>query len=1188
MKTKNVLRILAVVFAMVTMLAIASCDLLLPEETTTAHVHSETVLAAVEATCTETGLTEGKKCTTCGQVTVPQQVVPAKGHTEEVVAAVEATCTSIGLTEGKKCSVCDVTLKAQDIIPAKGHTPEDVKAIAATCTQQGLTAGKKCSVCDAILEAQTLVPALGHTAGAAATCTAAQTCTVCKAELAPATGHTWGTEVTTVTAATCAVDGKGTVKCKNCEATKEQVIPATGEHTWDAGVITVAPSCADGVKLHTCSVCKGTKEEAIPGNGQHAYGEEVVVAPATCCSTGYKSKTCAVCGTVKKVDLAALTKGTAHHYTNGKCDVVVYENEETGEKKLCGACETHSYRKYTKNDFTDPRYNLTWGFCEDCGYVDPKHEHIIKNGVCYYCEYVYDEVPQPSIVDNDGDGENDYFYFAQALPERFREDMIYINAKRDQLSTNFGYYDEIDAGSANQLPYPHHYAHESDRTKYLLYNVTVEESGIYEVAVYLRVKNEEGRGALYTINEGTPGEYTFETFYIWPTADDRAEVQNNDFLIGVYMFVEMELHEGVNTIKITTPEKFLKSQHIRALFFNLKEEKHVHNYAIDVQESCVAEGVKTYTCTCGDIVKETLPINPQAHALNDEHVCTLCNKNFSLTTDEASDLGLTLDAGAKLPDKYWVTVTFNNGAPRYNDTQKDGFCRVVDSKGNQMSVYNIILAEGQEMPKAGDTVVLECVLGCVTSKINGDLGKEARIFDAKIVKVVAECDHAAGFNAATCVSPETCKTCGRTRGEKNPEAHSWKDATCKDPKTCALCGKTEGEKNENHVWKDATCVDPKTCTVCGATEGEAAGGHNLDENYKCTVCEKNFLLTLEEAWELGTKCETGADKCDSETYYIQITLDAQANPNGFARATLVVGEKYISINGGYLTGDAEGSIKLGDTVILKGNLGASGYAVAKSGKEARLFNATVVKNLSTGCEHTYGEEVVLVPVAPTCCELGKGVVKCTKCAGAKTVDIKALGHDLVEGVCSRCGTSELNDDDKAWLTAQGLDADKYLKLDLKFNMNQYYNPTNNGTGGKWVNDGGSHEMATRIITKAEMGAGSVVRIDHIAKDENGKWATMIQYRPEFFISSTGKCVATARQSGVKVGGMLEVTDEWWKGITDGRKSDKFDRISFSLTVLDVTAVADEDSKYTTTPDKTYALSEADYDNFVIYVLKPAQ
>ena len=85
--------------------------------------HSSTVtLPAVAPTCTATGLTEGKKCSTCGTVTVAQTVVPAKGHTEVIDKAVAATCTEPGLTEGKHCSACGTVLVAQTKTAALGHS----------------------------------------------------------------------------------------------------------------------------------------------------------------------------------------------------------------------------------------------------------------------------------------------------------------------------------------------------------------------------------------------------------------------------------------------------------------------------------------------------------------------------------------------------------------------------------------------------------------------------------------------------------------------------------------------------------------------------------------------------------------------------------------------------------------------------------------------------------------------------------------------------------------------------------------------------------------------------------------------------------------------------------------------------------------------------------------------------------
>ena len=75
--------------------------------------------AAVAATCTATGLTEGSHCTRC-DYKIAQEVTPKLGHNMMTDAAVAATCTATGLTEGSHCTRCDYKIE-QKIIPALGH-----------------------------------------------------------------------------------------------------------------------------------------------------------------------------------------------------------------------------------------------------------------------------------------------------------------------------------------------------------------------------------------------------------------------------------------------------------------------------------------------------------------------------------------------------------------------------------------------------------------------------------------------------------------------------------------------------------------------------------------------------------------------------------------------------------------------------------------------------------------------------------------------------------------------------------------------------------------------------------------------------------------------------------------------------------------------------------------------------------
>ena len=239
--------------------------------------HTVETLPAVEATCTETGLTEGKRCSVCGEVLEAQEVIPALGHTEVIDAAVAATCTETGLTEGKHCSACGEVLVAQEVIPALGHKEVIDAAKAATCTATGLTEGKHCSVCGEVILAQEETPALGHTevtdAAVAATCTTTgltegKHCSVCGEKTVPqevvaALGHTEVIDAAVAAACTTAglTEGKHCSVCGEVLVAQEEV-SATG-HSWSDWAVTEPTYTEAGEKSRSCSVCGEIEKETI-------------------------------------------------------------------------------------------------------------------------------------------------------------------------------------------------------------------------------------------------------------------------------------------------------------------------------------------------------------------------------------------------------------------------------------------------------------------------------------------------------------------------------------------------------------------------------------------------------------------------------------------------------------------------------------------------------------------------------------------------------------------------------------------------------------------------------------------------------------------------------------------------------------------------------------------------------------
>ena len=63
------------------------------------HIHTEEIIPAVNASCTQTGLTEGKKCSECGEILVEQTLIEALSH---------------NYGDGYACVVCNHILQASE------------------------------------------------------------------------------------------------------------------------------------------------------------------------------------------------------------------------------------------------------------------------------------------------------------------------------------------------------------------------------------------------------------------------------------------------------------------------------------------------------------------------------------------------------------------------------------------------------------------------------------------------------------------------------------------------------------------------------------------------------------------------------------------------------------------------------------------------------------------------------------------------------------------------------------------------------------------------------------------------------------------------------------------------------------------------------------------------------------------
>lgn len=270
---------------------------------------------AVKATCTTTGLTEGKHCAKCGTVFVEQNIIPVTDHKWDAgIVTVEATCGANGV-KIFTCQNCGIT--KNETIPATGnHKIVIDQEIPATCTNTGLTEGSHCATCDKVIVEQQIIPALNHDWDEGKitdtpTCTTGGTMEyICKrcgeTKLVALTENGHSPQVIPGKEATCLESGltDGSI-CSVCGAIikEQEIIPILEEHSWDKGDILVQPTCTEeGIAEYTCTVCGKTKTESINALG-HTVEIDEAVAPSYTATGLTQGSHCSVCGIVIKEQL---------------------------------------------------------------------------------------------------------------------------------------------------------------------------------------------------------------------------------------------------------------------------------------------------------------------------------------------------------------------------------------------------------------------------------------------------------------------------------------------------------------------------------------------------------------------------------------------------------------------------------------------------------------------------------------------------------------------------------------------------------------------------------------------------------------------------------------------------------------------------------------------------------------------
>ena len=371
-----------------------SCNTTKTEEIPATGNHQNTELRNVKAaTCTEEGYTGDTYCKDCGTKLSSGKIIAKTDHIWDAGKITKvATCTESG-TQTYTCTSCNTTRTEE--IPATGnHQNTEVRNVKeATCLEEGYTGDTYCKDCGTKLSSGKTVSKKDHTWDSgkilkAATCKEAgiktYTCTSCnttRLEEIPATGNHQNTELRNVKEATCVQEGyTGDTYCKDCgEKLSSGKTIAKTDHIWDSGRITKpATDTESGIKTYTCINCNTTRTEEIPATGEHLNTELRGAKSATCLEEGYTGDTyCKDCGT--KLSSGTVIPKTGHIWDEG----VVTKATTCAEKGIrtytCSICESTKIEEipstghgtkitkfakeatYTQEGYTGDIY------CQDCG-----------------------------------------------------------------------------------------------------------------------------------------------------------------------------------------------------------------------------------------------------------------------------------------------------------------------------------------------------------------------------------------------------------------------------------------------------------------------------------------------------------------------------------------------------------------------------------------------------------------------------------------------------------------------------------------------------------------------------------------------------------------------------------------------------------------------------------------------------
>ena len=430
------------------------------------------------------------------------------------------------------------------------------------------------------------------------------------------------------------------------------------------------------------------------------------------------------------------------------------------------------------------------------------------------------------------------------------------------------------------------------------------------------------------------------------------------------------------------------------------ETIHTYKSKIKTPATCSTEGVKVYTCSVCDDSHEQKYTDPTAHLWNAGEtngnvvtytcthghtkkaiVSTLSSAQFDATDlDEVDELeldGATLAFDSDAKGTLAGNISINAGTLSNNDDVLAGLDEGYANRVNG-SIYDFTLeANNQALSTFGGKVTIKIPYTLGTDEDPEDIaiwyikGNELTLIEATYSEVegvgyaVFETDHFSLYTVTRMTPQERCELYGHN-------AVSYKqNATCitsgYDIEICSRC-KTK-IKNDvtpalGHKWGEAVTTKA-TCTV---------NGSSVKTCERCEITLKTTIIAVGHVWVLDeTKSKTASCTASGKSHY-----DCEVCKEAYEVTESQKAHRW-------------------QTTVVAPTCTAQGYTL----KECATCKTSSVSDY----KDALGHDLVDTVIAPTCTEAGFTKHECSRC-GYRATDtnvVAALGHDKVNGVCSRCG-----------------------------------------------------------------------------------------------------------------------------------------------------------------------------------------